>query len=84
MTERATLKRHADLVDRMATKLGIDLQEATLSGDIDMYELAGAVVRCSNCDSPDSCERWLDEQSSADAPPEFCGNAEILNRLRQR
>lgn len=84
MTERATLKRHADLVDRMATTLGIDLEEATLTGAIEMDELAGAVVRCTECASPDACNRWLDATPSADTPPAYCRNSDLLDRLRPR
>ena len=84
MTERAILKRHAALVDRMATTLGVDLQETAIGGAIDMDELAEAVVRCTGCESPGACEKWLETHPDADAPPGYCRNGDLMTRLRPR
>lgn len=82
MQGRATLKRHAALVDRMATALGVDLEEATLRGEMAFDDLADAVLRCTGCAAPCACDRWLDAlQVPADAPPDFCRNAQLLTGL---
>ena len=81
---QSILKRHAELVDRMATTLGVDLEEATMRGDMPMDDLSDMVLRCTGCSDPGACERWLDEKvvTGAEHAPGYCRNAKELEGLR--
>jgi len=75
-------KRHADLVDRMATARGIDLQEASMRAGFSPDDLADMVQRCAGCTHADACAGWLDARVGAvsDAPV-FCRNADVFGAL---
>ncbi len=82
---QAHLKRHADLVDRMANARGIDLQEAALRGDVSLSDVSDLVLRCAGCTQTQTCERWLDEQvGSVSATPHYCRNAREFSALAAR
>ncbi len=81
MSHRETLKRHAGLVDEMATTLGVDLQEAALDGALRIDEISEAVLRCTGCPNPGHCESFLAETPAASRTPEYCRNQELLQRL---
>ncbi|GAA6163954.1 hypothetical protein NBRC116590_16580 [Pelagimonas sp. KU-00592-HH] len=84
MPDRADLKRHADLVDRTATRLGIDLEDAALSGRLAFDDIAEMVMRCTNCSNPEDCAHWLNrDEARADAPPVYCCNANLLADLKE-
>lgn len=82
MQDRDTLKRHAALVDRMATALGIDLEEAVLSGRMAMDELSEAVLRCTGCADPGQCAARLTVPVETELPPGYCRNRDLMTRLR--
>lgn len=83
MPETLTIKRHATLVDRMATTVGIDLEEATLQGQITPDALCDVVLRCTGCSNPDGCGQWLDaHHDGAEATPAMCRNADIFDLLK--
>jgi hypothetical protein len=83
MTSTTTLKKHAALVDRMATTLGIDLEEKAMQGQIDFDQISDAVMACSGCSNPEDCTHWLDAQEGqANAAPDICRNAELFARLK--
>ena len=84
MSANLTNKRHADLVDRMATTLGLDLEEKMMEGQLQIDTLGDAVLRCTGCSDPDGCERWLAEQTgiAPDSPP-MCRNADLFDLLKQ-
>lgn len=85
MLGRATLKRHAALVDRMAEARGVDLEEQILRGNLRIGELDDAVLRCTGCSNPDGCEHWLTqvEQNGATVSdtPAQCRNARVFSEL---
>ncbi|WGW05119.1 DUF6455 family protein [Tropicibacter oceani] len=84
MQSRETLKRHAGLVDRMAQAQGLDIEEQMLRGNLSMTELEDAVLRCTGCDQPCTCESWLASRSApVDVPPEYCRNTEMFADLRK-
>lgn len=83
MQERDSLRRHAALVDRMATALGIDLEEAALSGRVAVDEISEAVLRCTGCADPTHCEGWLASRVSAEVAPGYCRNRDLMARLRR-
>ncbi|MEI4234353.1 DUF6455 family protein [Roseovarius sp. D22-M7] len=82
MQNRATLKHHADLVDRMANIQGLDLEERIMAGAMRPDELSDAVLACTGCASADGCAQWLDRTESAEKTPDYCRNAELFSRLR--
>ena len=76
------LKRHADLVDRMATARGLDLQEIALRGDLTPSDISDLVLSCTGCTQTDHCERWLNEQvGTVSAAPHYCRNARLFSAL---
>ena len=79
------LKTHADLVDRMATARGVDLQEAALRGDLSPDDISDLVLRCVGCTKPDTCAAWLSMQRGAvSETPGFCRNADQFAALARR
>lgn len=82
MQNRATLKRHANLVDRMATVQGLDLEERIMAGAMRPDEVSDAVLACTGCASADGCAHWLDRTESAERTPDYCRNAELFSRLK--
>ena len=84
MVENRTLRKHAALVDRMASTLGLDLEEEAMAGRLDHESLPDMVLRCSGCTQPDSCAAWLEtDHDAADDAPCFCRNAKALALLRK-
>ncbi|TMV09787.1 hypothetical protein FGK63_01585 [Ruegeria sediminis] len=81
MTDRDTLRRHADLVDRMASTLGIDLQETAISGNVSSDEISDAVLRCTDCPNPDNCASYLARVHHSGLTPEYCRNQDLFARL---
>lgn len=83
MHSRTTLKRHADLVDRMVGTLGIDLEESMMRGHLRPGELSDAVLRCSGCTDPGHCAGWLAQQTGiVEQGPAYCRNTEMLADLQ--
>jgi len=84
MYENQTVKKHAALVDRMATALGVDLEEEVMAGRLDYDALPDLVLRCTGCCQPDACAEWLDDQHGRAAQaPCYCRNAEALEILKK-
>lgn len=87
MQNRATLKRHAALVDRMAGTQGVDLEERMMAGVMHPDEVSDAVLACTGCAASDACEQWLDRaEAKAGEPgektPDYCRNAALFSRLK--
>ena len=84
MTANFTHRRHADLVDRMANTLGVDLEEKIFEGQLQIDTLGDAVLQCTGCRNPEGCERWLAEQKgTADEAPGMCRNADLFDLLKE-
>ena len=82
MTTHARLKRHAALVDRMATARGIDLQESALRGELRPSDLSDLVLRCTGCTQTAHCEHWLEHQiGTVSETPHYCRNARAFKAL---
>ena len=78
-----TLRRHADLVDRMATTLGLDLEELTMAGQLRFGTISDAVLNCTGCANTAGCERWLAMQDcTASETPDMCRNADLFRMLK--
>lgn len=82
MQSTTTLKRHADLVDRMAGTQGVDLEERMMAGVMRPDEVSDAVLACTGCASVDACATWLDRTETAGATPDYCRNADLFARLK--
>lgn len=79
MPDRADLKHHAGLLDRMAEAQGLDLQDAVISGQIPFDEIADSVLRCAQCSNPGHCESWLaTHQDGPVGTPQYCRNKELF------
>ncbi len=81
MPNREALKRHAGLVDQMATKLGVDLESAAIEGDISIDQISDAVIRCTDCPNPSHCQSFLNHPQPTNQMPEYCRNQELLSKL---
>lgn len=90
MPPHMTLRRHAALVDRMATALGLDLEEEVLRGRLASDALPEMVLRCTGCGDAAGCNATLSAHEAGDAAaalsetPYFCRNAGIFDDLRRR
>ena len=88
MPSSKTLRRHAGLVDRMATALGADLEEEIMRGNLSPDCLPDMVLRCTACANPDGCEAWLRQQEEATAAsrpvttPYYCRNGDVFDALK--
>ncbi len=84
MRAKDDLKRHAALVDRMASALGIDLEEEMLRGSLNFSELDDAVLSCTGCTQPCACERFLDGLTeTVETTPDYCRNTQLFDQLKQ-
>ena len=82
MQGTTTLKRHADLVDRMANTQGVDLEERMMAGKVLPDDLSDAVLACTGCANPEACEHWLARNETAEQTPDYCRNADLFGRLK--
>ncbi|WP_281994965.1 DUF6455 family protein [Ruegeria faecimaris] len=81
MPDRETLRHHAGLFDRMAGKLGVDLQESAIAGHISVDQITDAVLRCTDCPNPGHCQSFLNQPVLAAQTPEYCRNQDLLSKL---
>ena len=84
MQSSLTLKRHADLVDRMATSQGVDLEREIIEGHLTPGALDDAVLACKDCTAPGACAHWLDSHEAGETAPDYCRNAALLSELTAR
>lgn len=82
MQNTTLLRKHASLVDRMADRLGVDLEEGVLRGEIAPDLLPDLVLRCTKCTDPEVCARLLDDPKHFEAAPSYCVNRETLEKMR--
>ncbi len=83
MLGRLTLRKHARLVDRMATTLGLDLEERAMRGDVTFDEISDAVLACAGCSNASGCEHWLEAVKVPQAEaPAYCQNATLFKQLK--
>jgi hypothetical protein len=83
MFSQSKLKKHADLMDRTATALGVDLEEAVLRGELDPQDIPEAVLRCAACTDPDHCASLTRADNTVlEDIPSYCRNKNTLAQLR--
>ena len=74
--------RHAELVNRMADTLGLDLAEAVQRGELPPEDLRRSVYACLGCREADACESWLSENAGgSDVTPGYCRNQDLFRSL---
>jgi hypothetical protein len=76
--------RHAELMDRMMERVGIDAAAAArLEKGVALYK---ARTRCIGCCRERQCSDRLarSDSDASGAPPEFCSDAEFFRRLRTK
>jgi len=83
MPGRKTLDEHEKLMGQMADRLGVDLDEAELRGDLPPEKRDGMVLSCTNCTSPEACSKWLADHEKAEDAPAYCRNGALLKGLRE-
>jgi len=81
MPSKTQIDEHRKLMDQMADRLGRDLDEAELRGDLAPGARDAMILSCTNCASPEECRKWLATHDSADEAPEYCRNGEALIKL---
>lgn len=81
MHSTLTLKRHAELVDRMANTLGVDLEQKIMEGQMTFDALGDMVLACTGCANPEACQHWLAKTEAATAAPDYCRNSEVFAPL---
>ena len=81
MLRQSVLKRHAGLVDKMADRVGVDIEEEILRGSLETGEVSDMVLRCTSCTNPDDCAALLDSQEKQGSMPEYCRNARVFQKL---
>ena len=82
MPDQEKIRHHAGLFDKTAARVGVDLEEVTLSGKMTFDELAEAVLRCTQCSNPQACAKWLDTPVTENENlPEYCENISLLQGL---
>lgn len=82
MPGRKTLEDHEQLMGKMADRLGVDLDEAELRGDLPPDTRHDMVLSCTACTSPGACRQWLAGHDTADDAPAYCRNGTPLKGLR--
>ena len=81
MLRQSVLRKHAGLVDDMACRTGIDLEEQVLRGRLETGDVSDMVLRCTSCTNPDDCAELLASQERQGTTPHYCRNAELLEKL---
>lgn len=83
MSETTQMARHAALVDKMSTALGVDLEESVLRAQLRPDTLVDAVLSCTNCTNPGACETWLATRDGVEQqPPGYCRNTGLFAALK--
>lgn len=83
MPGRKTIEEHELLMGQMADRLGVDLDEAELRGDLPPEQRSDMVLSCTNCTSPEDCSKWLASHDTAEDAPAYCRNGALLKDLRE-
>jgi pyrroloquinoline quinone (PQQ) biosynthesis protein C len=74
--------KHADLVNRMAETLGVDLAEEMLKGNLPPQEIRSTVMACMGCGEPGACAEWLEAHpEGSEAAPHYCRNKDRFEAL---
>ncbi|EDZ46733.1 conserved hypothetical protein [Rhodobacterales bacterium Y4I] len=79
----AKLARSSDLVQGMASRLGLDYGEIVAADPrAQGRKYMRAVLRCSTCVNQDGCSSLQREAAKLEEAPSYCRNARLLAHLR--
>ncbi|MBN2906380.1 MAG: hypothetical protein JXJ18_06720 [Rhodobacteraceae bacterium] len=85
MSGKQRYDEHAELVEKMAEALGVDLAEETMAGRWTPEEMQATVSRCLGCTDPAHCKGWLEEnKAGVEETPGYCRNKDLLEAMRAR
>lgn len=74
---------YSGLMEHMAVKLGVDLQEALERKDISLAGVHHLMGRCSACGDIAGCRIWMAANpGTAEEPYQHCVNTKLLQALR--
>ena len=77
------IERHFWLTRSVARTIGVSFTEALAEKRLTEEDYAELVTRYRAVECTEPCQLWLAcQQGRAEAAPEFCTNAEMLNSLR--
>lgn len=81
-TPLGDIEKHFWLTRSVARCMGLSLTEAMAEGKLTPHDYAQMVTRCRGSACNERCQIWLAaQQARAATAPEFCANAEDLNKL---
>ncbi len=72
--------RHMDLMSEMFRRTGAFTEPMAAANE--EMSIKNAVFACQSCRQDAACRNWLDESKQGSAPPAFCANAALIQRLR--
>lgn len=76
-------EEHRALVNGMADKLGLDLDELELRGELAPEFREELVDRCIGCSDMPGCKNWLAEFATPQPQaPEYCRNWQTFDRYQ--
>lgn len=75
------LEKHADLVNAMADKAGVDIGDQIISGHLSASALRGAVMLCTHCTHVGECQGHLRDGPAGEVP-DFCLNKQMFETLK--
>lgn len=80
----ARLGRSSDLVQGMASRLGIDYGGIVAADpQAQGQKYMRAVLRCSTCRNQDGCSELQQEVTELAEAPSYCRNAQLLAHMRE-
>lgn len=74
--------KHASLMGNMAGRVGLDLGDEVAEGHLSANKYRETVMRCTQCDSVEDCQKWLKAHDSADSAPGYCRNRGLFAELK--
>lgn len=82
MTRLGDFGRHLQLSNGMASRLGVDLREATHTRRLSISEYAAMVTRCRGCAWASDCESWQSSSEQGIDLAELCETKPLIEMLR--
>ncbi len=77
------IEKHFWLTRSVARCMGVSFTEAMAEGRMSSHQFAELITGCRAAHCHEKCALWLAcQQTRADAAPDFCANADVLNGLR--
>lgn len=68
---------------RMLKATGAELAEDSPIRDL-LDAFPQSVINCYSCENDDLCLTWLDKNETAETPPDFCPNRDLILAILER